>query len=39
MVKVKEKYFRKKYRPSGMLLDVNAVICFKFRLQLKFGSN
>ena len=39
MVKVKEKYFKTKYRPAGMLLDVNAVICFKFRLQLNFRSN
>jgi len=39
VVKVKEKYFKAKYRPAGILLDADAVICFKFRLQLTFGSN
>ena len=36
MVKVKEKYFKTQYRPAGILLDVNAVMYFKVRLQLKF---
>jgi len=39
MLEVKEKYFKTKYRPAGMLLGVNAVICFKLRLQLTFGIN
>jgi len=39
MVKVKEKYFKIKYRPVGLLLNVNAMISFRFILQLKFRSN
>jgi hypothetical protein len=35
MVKVKEKYFKKNYKPAGMLPDVNAVLYFKFKLELK----
>jgi len=36
MVKVKEEYFKRKYRPAGILINVNAMIYFKGRLQLKF---
>ena len=39
MLKAKLKYFMAKHKPAGMLLDVNAVVCFKFRLNLKFGRN
>jgi hypothetical protein len=39
MVKVKEKYFKTKYRPAGILCNVNAVIYFKLKLQLKFRNN
>ena len=34
MSKVKEKYFMTKYRPAGILLNINAMIYFKFKLQL-----
>jgi hypothetical protein len=36
--KVKEKYFKKKYRPADLLSNVNIVISFKFKLQLQFGN-
>jgi len=39
MVKMEEKYFKTKYRPTGMLLNVEAVVSFKFKLQLKFRNN
>jgi hypothetical protein len=34
MVKVKENYFKTKCMPAGVLFNVNAVICLKFKLQL-----
>jgi len=37
MLKVKEKYFKTKYRPAGVLLNVNTVIYFK-KLQLNFRN-
>jgi hypothetical protein len=36
--KVKEKYLRTKYRPAGILLNVNTMISFKCKLQLKFKN-
>jgi len=39
MVKVSEKYFKTRYRPAGILLNVNDVIYFKFKLQIKFRNN
>jgi hypothetical protein len=39
VVEVKEKYLKVKYRPAGILLNVNAVICFIFKLRLKFINN
>jgi hypothetical protein len=36
MVKVKERYFKIKYRPAGILFNVNGMIYCKFKLQLKF---
>jgi hypothetical protein len=36
---VKEKYFKTKYRPAGILLNVNVMIYFKFKLQLKCRNN
>jgi hypothetical protein len=39
MVKSKEKYFKTKYRLAGILLSVKAMICFKFKLHLKFRNN
>ena len=39
MVKVKENYFKTKYLPADILLNVNAVICLKFKLQLEFRNN
>jgi hypothetical protein len=35
---VKDKYFRTKYRPASLLLNVNAIIYFKFKLNLKLGN-
>jgi hypothetical protein len=35
LLKVKEKCFNAKYGPADMLLNVNAMICFKLKLQLK----
>jgi hypothetical protein len=32
---VKEKYFKTKHRPTGILLNVNIMIYLKFKLQLK----
>ena len=37
-VKVKEKYLKTKHRHAGILLNVNAMIYFKFELQLKFRN-
>jgi hypothetical protein len=39
MVKVKKKYLKTKYRPASTLLNVNAKIYFKFKLQFKFRNN
>ena len=39
MVKVKEKYLIAKYKLEGVLLDVNAAVYFKLKLQLKFRNN
>ena len=39
MVQVKEKYFKTKQRPAGLLLNVNAMTYFKYKLQLKFSIN
>jgi len=41
MVRVNEKYFKRKYRPVDILLNVNAMIYFKIKLQLhlKFIKN
>jgi len=39
MLNVKEKHFKIKDKPAGILLNVNAIIYFKFKLQLKFGSD
>jgi hypothetical protein len=36
MTKVKEKYFKTKYRPEDILLNVNAMIYINFKLQLTF---
>ena len=37
--KVKEKYCKTKYRRAGILFNVNFMICFKFKLELKFRNN
>ena len=37
--KVKKKYLKVKYRPAAILLNVNAMICFKFKLHLKSKNN
>jgi hypothetical protein len=39
MVKVNEKYFKGKYRPVDILRNVNGMIYFKIKLQLKFMKN
>jgi len=39
MEKVKEKYYKTKYTPAGIFPSVNAMIYFKFKLQLKFRNN
>jgi len=39
MVRVKKKHFKKKYRPVGLLINVNAMIYFKYKLDLKFRIN
>jgi len=36
MSKVKEKYFKTKYTPANILLNVNAMLYFNFKLPLKF---
>ena len=38
MLKVKEKYFKTKYRPAGILRNVNSAMYFKFKLQFKFRN-
>ena len=38
-MRVKEMYFMTKYRPEGILFNVNAVIYFNLQLQLKFINN
>jgi hypothetical protein len=37
-VKVKENYFKTKYRPAGILFNVNVMTYLKFKLQLKFRN-
>ena len=39
MVKVKEKYFKTTQSPAGILVNVNAMIHLKLKLQLKFRNN
>jgi len=39
MVRVKENCFKTKYMPAGILLNVNSMISFNFKLQLKFKYN
>jgi len=39
MVRVKEKYFKTKYRPVGIVLKYLCVIYFKIKLQLIFRKN
>jgi len=34
MVKVKEKYFKTKCKPAGILLDVYAVIHFRYMVKI-----
>jgi hypothetical protein len=34
-----EKYFKTKCRSAGLLLNVNAMLYFKFKLQLKYTNN
>ena len=36
MVQWKEKYYKTKYRPVSLLLNINIMTYFKFKLQLKF---
>jgi hypothetical protein len=36
---VKEKYCKTKCRHAGILFGVNFMICFKFKLELKFRIN
>jgi len=38
MVKVKETYFKTQYRPADTLHNINAMIYFIFKLQLKFRN-
>jgi hypothetical protein len=38
-VKVKEKCFKTNNKPARRLLNVNAMIYLKFKLQLKFRNN
>jgi hypothetical protein len=38
MLKVKEKYFKTKHRPTRILLNVNIMIYLKFKLQLKYRN-
>ena len=39
VVTEKEKYFMVKYRPAGVLRNVNHMTCLKCKLQLKLGNN
>ena len=39
MVKVNEKFCKRKYRPVDILLNDNAMIYFKSKLHLKFVKN
>ena len=39
VVKVKVKYIKTKYRPAGMLLNVNAVLYLRFKLKLQFRNS
>jgi hypothetical protein len=39
MIKLMEKYSKIKYRPTGILYNVNAMIYFEFKLKLKFIKN
>jgi hypothetical protein len=39
VLKEKEIYFKTKYRPAGILHNVNAVICFELKLLLKVRNN
>jgi len=39
MVKVQEISFKTQYRLAGVLVNVNAVICFRFKLRLKLRKN
>jgi len=39
MLKVKVKYVKTKYRPAGILLNVNTMIYFRLKLKLRFRSN
>ena len=39
VVRVKEKYFKTKYRTAGLLHNVNSMTHFKFKLQLQFRIN
>ena len=34
-----EKYLKTKCRPAGLLFNVNAMLYFKFKLQLQFRNN
>jgi len=38
-VTVMEKYFKTKCTPAGLLFNVNAMLYFKFKLQLQFRNN
>ena len=38
VVNVKEMFLKKKYGPAAILRNVNSVICFIFKLQLKFRN-
>jgi len=37
--KSEEKYFKLKYRPADKVIHVNAIIYFKFKVQLTFRNN
>jgi hypothetical protein len=39
MAKVKAKYFKPKQKPAGILLNVKALMYFKFKLYVKFKNN
>jgi hypothetical protein len=36
---MKEKYFKTQYRLAGVLVNVNGMIYYKFKLRLKFRKN